>query len=163
MEKDVIVILDNVRSAHNVGSIFRTSDAAGVTKLFLCGITPTPTDRFGRPQPEIEKTALGATHTVPWEQIGNGADRATDATITLIHELKNVGYTTVAVEQVKGAISLFDFSVPARTVYIFGAEVEGVDPRVVATADMALEIPMRGHKESLNISVAVGIVLFQQP
>lgn len=161
--KSVRLILDNVRSAHNVGSIFRTADAAGVELIYLCGITPTPTDRFGRVNAQIKKTALGATEMVAWQQVGDGIDLATVKILTLIEKLKSDGFSIVAVEQHAQAIKLFDFSAPAKVVYIFGAEVEGVQPEVLAQADIKLEIPMVGQKESLNVSVVAGITLFQKP
>ncbi len=159
--KEVVVILDNVRSAHNVGSIFRTSDAAGVKKIYLVGITPAPVDRFGRVQPEIKKTSLGATESVAWEKVGEGTDVATDEAYSLVNNLKDEGYEAVVVEQVPNSISLADYKLADKTVYIFGAEVEGVQPELIAAADQALEIPMLGEKESLNVSVTAGIVLFK--
>jgi 23S rRNA (guanosine2251-2'-O)-methyltransferase len=158
---DKVVILDNVRSTHNVGSIFRTSDAAGVSKLFLLGITPSPLDRFGRQQPEIAKTALGATDSVPWEKVGEGDSLATDEGVALLQKLNSNGYTVVAVEQAENAVLLHDFEPPEKIAYILGAEVEGVQPELIATADVVLEIPMLGMKESLNVSVTAGIVLFR--
>ena len=157
---DTIVILDNIRSAHNVGSVFRTCDAAGVSKIFLLGITPTPIDRFGRPQPEIQKTSLGAVDTVEWEHIGSGETRAVEEGLELIVRLKESGYSIVVVEQVPHSVSFYDFEPTPKTVFIFGAEVEGVHPEIIAAADQVLEIPMAGQKESLNVSVTTGIVLF---
>ena len=161
--QSVRIILDNIRSAHNVGSIFRTSDGAGVERIYLCGITPAPTDRFGRLNPEIKKTSLGATDTVAWEQVGDGCDLATKKVLALIEELKRQGTTIVAVEQHPEAIELFAFTAPSKVVYILGAEVDGVQAEVLEKADIKLEIPMAGKKESLNVSVAAGIVLFQKP
>lgn len=159
MEK--IVILDNIRSTHNVGSIFRTSDAAGVSKILLLGITPTPIDRFGRLQPEIAKTSLGATDSVAWEKVGEGDTLATIEGVTLVYKLKGEGFTVVAVEQAEDAVMLHDFEPPEKVVYILGAEVEGVQSELIGVADVVLEIPMLGMKESLNVSVTAGIVLFR--
>lgn len=155
-----VVILDNIRSAHNVGSVFRTSDGAGVEKVYLVGTTPTPIDRFGREQPEIKKTSLGASESIVWEHIG-GADRlSTMEAIACIAELKNEGYQIVAVEQTKNSVDLSDFKVPDKVAYIFGAEVDGVQPALLEVSDKVVEIPMAGIKESLNVSVTAGIILF---
>lgn len=155
-----IVILDSVRSAHNVGSVFRSADAAGVEKIYLCGPTPDPIDRFGRLRNEIVKTSLGASESVPWEHVGGIESRATKEILQFIEELKAGGYTVVVVEQADNSIDLYDFVVPEKVAYIFGAEVEGVQPELIAAADAVLELPMQGIKESLNVSVTVGIVLF---
>ncbi len=159
---DIQIILDNIRSAHNVGSIFRTSDGAGVSKIYLVGSTPTPVDRFGRVQAEIKKTSLGASESVAFEHIGEASSKSSAAAVKLIVRLKAEGYTIVAVEQVKNSILLPDFVVPDKVVYIFGAEVDGVGPELIATADCVVEIPMAGIKESLNVSVTAGIVLFHK-
>lgn len=150
-----IIILDNIRSAHNVGSIFRTADGAGVEKIFLIGVTPCPTDRFGRTQPEIMKTSLGAADTVSWEYL---TDK--DA-VTMIQELKSKGINVVAIEQTPAAISLDQFKVPEKVAYIFGNEIDGVQPALLEVSDVIVEIPMKGKKESLNVSVTTGIVLFK--
>lgn len=158
--QNTLIVLDNVRSAHNVGSIFRTADAAGVKKIYLCGITPAPTDRFGRVRAEIEKTALGATKSVAWEKIGDSTDLATDDVIQCLRKLKKEGFQIVAVEQNSDSVTVNQFVPDAKTVYIFGAEVEGVQSEILAESDMIVEIPMAGNKESLNVSVTVGITLF---
>ena len=160
--KETVVILDNVRSAHNVGSVFRTADAAGVSKLYLAGITPAPTDRFGRTKTEIEKTSLGASQTVVWEQIGKGDTLATEEILSLINVLKSDGFQIVVVEQTDESISIYDFKAEDKVAYIFGAEVEGVQSEIIAAANQVVEIPMSGMKESLNVSVTTGIVLFQK-
>jgi len=149
-----IIFLDNIRSAHNVGAIFRTADGAGVSKLYLGGYTPTPTDRFGRPQPEIVKTSLGASTSMAWEPVAAGEQAA------CLRTLQAEGYFVVAVEQTAGAISMYDFTVPSKVVYIFGNEVTGVQPELLAVADSALHIPLHGHKESLNVATTVGIIVF---
>lgn len=151
-----IIILDNIRSAHNVGSIFRTADGAGVEKIYLLGYTPTPIDRFGRPQPEIIKTSLGASEIIPFEHIEN-----TDAE-SLINHLKQEGFAIVAVEQTSSSVSLYDFTVPPKVCYILGNEVEGVSRGLLTLADTVVEIPMEGQKESLNVSVSAGIALFHR-
>lgn len=146
------LILENIRSAYNVGAIFRTADGAGVSKIFLIGYTPAPTDRFGRVQAEIQKTSLGASTAVVWEH---------HATIDpVLEKLKVDEVCIIAVEQTVGAVSLSSFSVPEKVAYIVGNEVEGVSAGALAAADRVVEIPMLGTKESLNVSVATGIVLY---
>lgn len=146
------VMLCDIRSNYNVGAILRTCDGAGVEKVYLAGYTPTPIDRFGRLVSEIHKTALGAESTVRWEAV-------VDPVATLA-EAKSAGATIVVVEQAAGSVSLRDFVPPERVVYVFGSETEGVPPAVVACADVVLELPMLGEKESLNVSVTAGIVLY---
>jgi 23S rRNA (guanosine2251-2'-O)-methyltransferase len=146
------VMLCDIRSHYNVGAIFRTCDGAGVAKVFLAGYTPAPVDRFGRSVPEIHKTALGAETAVPWEFV-------TDAAATLA-KLKEEGFKVVVVEQVPGSVMFADFAVPTRVVYVFGSETEGVPKEIVDLADTVLELPMHGMKESLNVSVTAGIVLY---
>lgn len=149
-----LVILENIRSAHNVGSIFRTADAAGVQQLYVTGYTPAPVDRFGRPVPEISKTALGATETVAWQQV-------VDA-VALVQELQASGVYVVAVEQAPAAINIYHYETPAhRTVaYVFGNEVTGITGELLAQVDQVVEVPMVGQKESLNVAVTAGIVLY---
>ncbi|MBC7922132.1 MAG: TrmH family RNA methyltransferase [Ferruginibacter sp.] len=141
-----VLILDNVRSMHNVGSAFRTADAFLAAKLYLCGITGTP------PHREIQKTALGATESVAWEYAGN--------VVTLVQRLKAEGWTVVAVEQADRSVSLQQFQPAPYTRYgfVFGNEVFGVEEEVVAMADACVEIPQFGTKHSLNIAVSIGIV-----
>ena len=149
------VILHNIRSSHNVGAIFRTSDGAGVSKIFLTGYTPAPLDRFGRPVAEIVKTSLGASAMVPWEQ-------SVDI-VPVLTTLKAEGVSIVAIEQAAQSHSLFDVVPPQNVAYIFGNEITGITSDVLALCDQVVEIPMRGQKESLNVSVTAGIVLFQKP
>ena len=146
------LILENIRSAYNVGAIFRTADGAGVAKIFLIGYTPTPIDRFGRVQPEIQKTSLGASAEIPWEH------RVTSTEV--IAELKMSGVQVVAIEQTPASISLAEFSVSSQVAYIMGNEVEGVSAETLAVVDTVVDIPMLGMKESLNVAVATGIVLY---
>lgn len=149
------VILHNIRSRHNVGAIFRTADGAGVSKIFLTGYTPAPIDRFGRTVDEIKKTSLGASEMVEWEQ--------TNDVNGVIQHLQDSGVTVVAVEQAQKSISLYDFIEPKNICYVFGNEITGVEPEVLAVCDGIIEIPMAGQKESLNVSSTVAIVLFQKP
>lgn len=146
------LILENIRSAYNVGAIFRTADASGVSKIFLVGYTPTPIDRFGRPQKEILKTSLGASEEIEWEHV--------EDTISIIELLKKKGFTVAAVELGENSTNLKDFSEPDKVAYVLGNEVEGVEEETIKQSDVQLEVPMLGTKESLNVSVTAGIVLY---
>lgn len=146
------IILEDIRSAYNVGAIFRTADASGVAKVFLVGYTPAPIDRFGRVQKEIEKTSLGASGTVSWESVAT--------TKEVIEQLQASGVTVAAVELALGSVSLKDFKEPEHVAYIVGNEVEGVSKETLQLADVIVELPMLGQKESLNVSVTAGIVLY---
>lgn len=144
----IVVVLDNVRSLHNVGSAFRTADAFALRKIYLCGITGSP------PHKEITKTALGADESVDWEHVPDP--------VVLVRQLKEEQYQVVAVEQAEGSVSLPDFQPQPGQAYalVFGNEVFGVTEEVVALADTVVEIPQYGTKHSLNISVAVGVVVW---
>ncbi len=144
-----IIILDNVRSQNNVGSIFRTADAFLTEAIYLCGITATP------PHREIQKTALGATESVAWEYW----DKTTDA----VEYLKNKGYTIIGIEQAEGSVDLQNMKIDKKEKYalIFGHEVNGVDQYVLNLCDMVIEIPQFGTKHSFNIAISVGIVLWE--
>ena len=144
----IAVVLDNVRSAHNVGSAFRSADAFKADKVVLCGICAVP------PSAEIHKTALGAEDSVPWEHF----DRTADA----VEALRAEGYTLISVEQTVHSVSLESFRPEPgkRYAIVFGNEVEGVGQDVVDASDLSLEIPQWGTKHSLNVSVTVGIVLW---
>ncbi len=146
------IILEDIRSAYNVGAIFRTADAAGVAKVFLVGYTPAPVDRFGRPQAEIKKTSLSASETMLWEKVESMSE--------LIARLKSESVTVVAVELADGSVPLKEFIEPENVAYIVGNEVDGVTKETLAQADVILELPMLGKKESLNVSVTAGIVLY---
>jgi 23S rRNA (guanosine2251-2'-O)-methyltransferase len=145
----VMVVLDNVRSMHNVGSVFRTADAFLLEGIYLCGYTPQP------PHRDIHKTALGATETVHWQYF--------PTTIAAVQSLKEQGYKLYAAEQVTGSIPLHRFELPtdAPVAILFGNEVEGVSADVLPLMDAFVEIPQLGTKHSLNISVAAGIVLWE--
>lgn len=147
-----ILILENIRSAYNVGAMFRTADAAGVDKIFLVGYTPTPIDRFGREQSEIKKTSLGASAEVEWEH--------QEDIETVIKTLKSKNIIVAAVELAENSILLNQYQVPPAIAYILGNEVEGVSAKALSLSDVILEIPMHGMKESLNVSVSAGIVLY---
>lgn len=156
----MVVILQNIRSLHNVGSIFRTADAAGVEKLYLCGITPEPVDGFGKIRPQLAKVALGAEKTVAWEK--RGSTSSPQATIRLIDELKRDGYEIFAIEQSKKSIPYYQAGMTRHTrlALVVGNEVRGLPLTILKKCDKILEIPMRGKKESLNVAVAFGIVIF---
>jgi 23S rRNA (guanosine2251-2'-O)-methyltransferase len=145
----ICILLDNVRSLHNVGSAFRTADAFRVEKIFLTGITGTP------PHREIQKTALGATESVNWEYFENPT--------LAVEKLKTEGYTIVVVEQTTDSLPLQTFFAEKNKKYclVFGNEVHGVSEEAIALADLALEIPQHGTKHSLNISVCLGIVVWE--
>ena len=151
--KDIYLILHNIRSTHNVGSIFRTADAAGVKKIYLCGYTPTPIDRFGRKRKDIAKVALGAEETVEWEHFEKIEE--------LIDKLKKENKQIVALEQDKSSVSYKDFVLEKDTAFILGEERNGIEKEILDKCDAVVEIPMKGKKESLNVSVATGIVLFR--
>ena len=146
------IILEDIRSAYNVGAIFRTADASGVAKVFLVGYTPSPKDRFGRVQAEIEKTSLGASGTMAWEQVAT--------TKEVVERLQADGVVVAAVEIAQGSVSLKDFKEPENVAYIVGNEVDGVSAEALALADVVVELPMFGTKESLNVSVTAGIILY---
>lgn len=152
----MIAILDNIRSVHNVGSIFRTADAAGVEKVFCCGITPAPLDRFKHIRSDFAKVALGAEKSVAWE--------SRKSTTELITELKNDGWKIFVVEQASNSIPYHRASIKMKKsekiALVVGAEVDGVSKEVLGVADKILEIPMHGKKESLNVAVAFGVVAF---
>ena len=153
VRRDIRVILHDIRSAHNVGSMFRTGDAIGVSRIYLSGFTPSPTDRFKRPVKEIAKTALGAEQTIPWEYHTE--------ILSLINELKRDGFTVLGIEQDTRSVDYKTYTAPQKSVIIVGSEVEGMSEALRAYCDVLLEIPMRGKKESLNVAVAFGVALFR--
>lgn len=145
----IIIVLDNVRSHNNIGSIFRTADSFLVEKIILCGITATP------PHRDIHKTALGATESVAWEYQNSAFDA--------VRELKKQDYLIVSIEQVEGSISLNNFDIEKRKKYVlvFGHEINGVSQDVIDISDFCIEIPQFGTKHSFNIAVSAGIVLWE--
>lgn len=150
----MIAVLDNIRSNHNVGSIFRTADGAGIEKIYLCGITPSPTDRFGRENKAFTKVSLGAENNIKYEKIKSIEN--------LLDNLKSEGYKIIAIEQHEKAKSIFDFKLKnSKVAIIIGQEVGGLSKEILDKSDEILEIPMRGKKESLNVSVAFGIAVYQ--
>lgn len=153
VESQLSVILHNIRSSQNVGAIFRTADAAGVGKIYLTGYTPTPLDRFKRPNSKIAKTALGAEQSIPWEFYKSAT--------TLTKTLKKRGVRVVAGEQSSKSISYTKWKPAFPMALIVGNEVLGVSKSLLSLCDEVVEIPMHGAKESLNVSVAAGILLFK--
>ncbi len=153
----MIAILHNIRSVHNVGSIFRTSDAAGVKKLYLCGITPAPVDHYGRKREALTKVSLGAEHDVGWE--------SASSTVDTILSLKKDGYTICALEQSRSSVSLWSYSASAdmldHLAIVIGNEVDGLSQDILDICDMCIEISMLGKKESLNVGVAYGICVYR--
>lgn len=145
------LLLYNIRSEHNVGSIFRTADAAGVNKVYVAGYTPTPIDRFGRKVSKISKVALGAEESVVWEKV---------EALPLIRELKEKGVQIVSVEQDKDSVDLKDYTQKKDVLFILGDEVRGISKEILNASDVIVEIPMEGEKESLNVSVTAGVILF---
>lgn len=146
----VVIVLDRVRSLHNVGSIFRTADAFRIEAIHLCGITATP------PHPEIDKTALGATESVPWEEFTH--------TLDSVKQLKKEGYHTFAVEQTTSRVWLDELELPKDVngiAIIMGHEVTGVDQEILEACDGCIEIPQLGTKHSLNVSISAGIVMWE--
>ncbi len=148
-KKSIVVILDNVRSQHNIGSVFRTCDAFGIEKILLCGITATPPNR------EIQKTALGATESVIWQYIEDTCDA--------VRQMKNEGYVICAIEQVENSTFLEDFHTGSneKLAVVFGNEVNGVDEKVLPLVDHCIEIRQFGTKHSMNVSITAGIVLWE--
>lgn len=153
MINNSILILPDIRSALNVGAIFRTADAAGISKIYLTGFTPRPTDKFNRVQKDIEKSALGAEKVIPWDYKKN--------VVPLLTHLKKNGYKIVAIEQDKRAVDYRKIKVTDKIAIIMGPEVTGLPKKILDRCDLIAEIPMSGKKESLNVSVACGIALFR--
>lgn len=152
-KKTNILILPDIRSAENVGAIFRTADAVGMDKIYLVGITPAPKDRFGRARSDIAKSALGAEVSVVWEQ--------REDLVELISELKNQGYKIIALEQDENSIDYKNVEVGEKNTFILGAEVKGLPKEILSLCDTIAEIPMKGGKESLNVSVAFGVAIYR--
>ncbi len=161
MAQKIILIIHNVRSCHNVGSMFRTVDGLGVDKVYLSGYTPYPRRKederpphiAGKVEKQIDKTALGAQDNVAWEQ--------SDIVLPIIQSLKSAGVSVVALEQSSHSIDINAFKPPKKCALIVGNEVDGLDREIIDICDSAIEIPMQGQKESFNVSVAAAIALYQ--
>ncbi|MFZ2522348.1 MAG: TrmH family RNA methyltransferase [Minisyncoccia bacterium] len=150
---EVSVLVHNIRSTHNVGSIFRTGDALGVGKIYLSGYSPTPLDKYDRPRKDVAKVALGAEKTVSWQYF--------EKPDKLIKKLKKEGFEIVGLEQSKNSIDYKKFKPKKKILFIVGSEVSGVDSKILNLCDKIVEISMKGKKESLNVSVAFGVALFR--
>jgi 23S rRNA (guanosine2251-2'-O)-methyltransferase len=155
--KQIVLIVDNVRSVLNVGSIFRTSDAIGVSKIYLIGYTPTPLDRFGQERNDMKKSALGAEKNISWESVSDSSK--------LIEGLKGDGFKIISLEQSEKSVDYKNIE-PAQILgekiaIVVGNEVEGVSKEILSQSDVITEIPMLGKKESLNVSVATAVLLFR--
>ena len=148
-----IIVLDNIRSVHNVGSIFRTADAAGIGMIYLCGYTPQPVDRFGRTRADFAKVSLGAEETIEWKYFKNTTEAQ--------KELKENNFTIIAIEQAENSVDYKKVKVLGKTAFVFGNEPNGISKEVLDKCDIIAEIPTRGEKESLNVSVSAGIALFR--
>jgi tRNA G18 (ribose-2'-O)-methylase SpoU len=154
MKKDeVCLIMHDIRSAENVGSMFRTADSVGINKIFITGYTPAPKDKFERVNNAIAKTALGAESYIPWQK--------EDDVLSLLKKLKKDKYTIVAIEQNKDSVDYKDIKINYPVAFIVGNEVSGISQDIIDQCDYIAEIPMKGQKESLNVSVAFGIAVFR--
>ncbi len=149
----VCVALDNIRSVHNVGSIFRTAETLGISRIYCAGTTPVPIDRFGRKRKDFAKVSLGAEDMIAWEHV--------ESMVPLIKNLKKEGFAIIALEQAKNSIDYRKIKAKRKTLVVLGNEVEGVSKDVLKLADVVAEIPMKGKKESLNVGVAAGVFLFR--
>jgi len=153
--RKVILALHNIRSTHNVGAIFRTADAVGISEIFLIGITPDPVDRFGRKRSDIAKAALGAEETILWQHFSD------EKFLEKVSVLKEEGFKIISIEQGSNSVDYKSVEVEAKNLIIVGNEVDGLPKEVTDISDFVAEIPMFGEKESLNVSVATGVVLFR--
>lgn len=153
MDKPVFLVLHDIRSTYNVGAIFRTADACGITKIFLTGYTPAPIDQFGRANSGIAKSAIGAEKNIPWEK--------TNSILTLLNKLKKEGVQIIAIEQDKNSIDYKKVKPKFPCAFILGEEVNGLTKDIIAKCDLVAEIPMKGKKESLNVSVSAGVALYR--
>ncbi len=152
-KKQNILILNDIRSVENVGAIFRTADAAGIDKIYLVGITPAPIDRFGRKRKDMAKSALGAEEFVAWESV--------KTILPLIKKLKKQGFQIIAIEQDHKSVDYKKVKTKEKNALIVGTEVTGIPKSILKHCDIIAEIPMKGKKESLNVSVSLGIALFR--
>lgn len=150
---EIAILLHDIRSTHNVGSIFRTGDALGVSKIYLSGYTPTPVDKYGRARKDVSKVSLGAEKNIPWQY--------EEDPIKIIKDLKKQGFQVVCVEQDKKSTDYKKVKIGKKVLFVMGNEVLGVDKKILKLCDVIAEIPMRGEKESLNVSVAFGVALFR--
>lgn len=148
-----ILIIHNIRSVHNVGALFRTADAVGIDKIIISGYSPSPLDRFGRVRSDMAKSALGAEQSVPWE--------TSEHIIETIKSLKSDGYTIIGLEQDPRSVDYKTIPKTDSMVFIIGTETTGMESELLDLCDTIAEIPMHGSKESLNVSVSAGILLYR--
>ena len=148
-----VVVLDNIRSVYNVGSIFRTANACGIGKVILCGITPGPLDAKGRKRSDFAKVSLGAEEKVLWERSAT--------TVDALQSLRDEGYYIVAIEQDSSSVDYKDVVARSKTCFVLGSEVEGINKDVLSLCDVVAELPMLGSKESLNVTIAFGIASYR--
>ncbi len=153
MNKTCVLVLDNIRSVENVGSIFRTAEGLGVSKIYLIGTTPTPLDRFGRKRSDMAKVALGAEEILEWEYREN--------LVEVLNELKSQNFQIISLEQSEKSHDLKSFKPRDMFALVVGNEVDGVSKEALEMSDEIVEIEMRGKKESLNVSVSTGIALYE--
>jgi tRNA G18 (ribose-2'-O)-methylase SpoU len=150
---EICLALNNIRSTHNVGSIFRTADGVGIKKIYICGVSPSPVDRFGRERKDLAKVALGAEKNMEWEYIKEIKD--------LIEIKKKQGFEIFALEQNDNSVDYKDVKIVKDTLIILGEETKGIDKEILNMCNKIVEIPMKGNKESLNVSVASGVLLYR--
>jgi len=152
MSRDIRILLHDIRSVYNVGAIFRTADAIGVSRIYLSGYTPGPLDRFSRTRKDFAKSALGSEKSVPSEHVDHGV---------IIKKLRKEGFQILVVEQSEKSVDYKKVELGDKVLVILGNEVSGVEKEILKIADAVAEIPMKGEKESLNVSVSAGIVLYR--
>jgi tRNA G18 (ribose-2'-O)-methylase SpoU len=150
---EICLAVNNIRSTHNVGSIFRTADGVGIKKIYICGVSPSPVDRFGRERKDLAKVALGAEKNMEWEYIKEIKD--------LIEIKKKQGFEIFALEQNDNSVDYKDVKIVKDTLIILGEETKGIDKEILNMCNKIVEIPMKGNKESLNVSVASGVLLYR--
>lgn len=153
IQNEIFILLHNIRSVHNVGSIWRTANAVGANKIFLSGYTPLPIDRFGRERKDFAKVALDSQKSVTWEYAENP--------ISFIKKLEKEGVFVVAIEQAKNSIDYKKVKIKKPVLFLVGNEIDGIPLKLLNLADVIAEIPMKGDKESLNVSIAFGVALFR--
>lgn len=151
--RDIRLLLDNIRSVHNVGSIFRTAETLGISRIYCLNTTPTPLDRFKRKRKDFVKVSLGAEDMVPWEHLEKGE--------TLVKQLTQEGFEIIALEQASNSIDYKKIEATLKTLIILGNEVEGVSKSLLNISDVIAEIPHAGKKESLNVSIATAVFLYR--
>ncbi len=153
MSIENILILNDIRSVENVGAMFRTADAGGIEKIYLVGTTPAPIDRFGRKRNDLAKSALGAEEFMVWEQV--------EDIFSLLEKLKNENFKIIAIEQYEKSVDYKEVKIGEKNAFLMGTEVSGIPKEVLEKCDVIAEIPMLGKKESLNVSVSLGVALFR--